>query len=681
MKTLAIALLSLFAANGIPAAFAQTTLRYTFISKGKPSGSEVDTFTGNTIESHFEFNDRGRGPKIVARYTINPAGLPIATDITGNDYLKAPVDEHFSTANGASHWKSTSEDGQSTAIGFYLSNNGPAIESALLVAALVKANKAPIALLPAGQVQLERLADANLEATIDGNPQKMHVTDYAITGLSFAPATLWLDDDLHYFGNPGTWGAILREGWESSNDQLNAIEQRSNDTRFARLATELSVHPTTPIAFEHVRLFDSEHATTLPDQTVLVEGDRITQVGPSSSTPAPANAQQIDGTGKTLLPGLFDMHAHAQAGDGILNIASGVTTIRDMGNSIEDLSRLQQQWDVGSAIGPRIWKAGLIDGPGPFQAPTGLLASTPEEAAKDVNRYADLGYIQIKLYSSLKPELVPGIIALAHQRGLRVSGHIPDGINAAQFVEEGADEIQHINFVFLNFITGSNMRKDALKPLDTRTPQRFTLVGEPAAGLDLNSKPVLDFLALLKAHHTTVDVTLATFEGMFTGRAGKVTPDMAPILTRLPAQVQRGAYTGGLPVVDTPGAPNNAKLYADSYANMLKMTKRLYDAGIPILAGTDATAGLYLHRELELEVQAGIPAAKALQIATWNAAHLLKQPELGFIAAGNKADLVLVEGNPADNISDIRRTRQVLKNGVLFSSAELYRSSGIQPAN
>ncbi len=165
---------------------------------------------------------------------------------------------------------------------------------------------------------------------------------------------------------------------------------------------------------------------------------------------------------------------------------------------------------------------------------------------------------------------------------------------------------------------------------DTRTPERFTAVGNSAAKLDLQSKEVNDFLELLQKHHTTVDVTLVTFEGMLTGRPGKATPDLGPVLNRLPAQVQRGAYSGGLPVTD-----QNDQLYKNSYDAMLRMTKRMYDAGIPILAGTDSTAGIMLHRELELEVRAGIPPPNALQIATLNAARLLRQEkELGSIAAG-----------------------------------------------
>jgi imidazolonepropionase-like amidohydrolase len=115
---------------------------------------------------------------------------------------------------------------------------------------------------------------------------------------------------------------------------------------------------------------------------------------------------------------------------------------------------------------------------------------------------------------------------------------------------------------------------------------------------------------------------------------------------------------------------------------VLPMTKRMYDAGIPILAGTDATAGIMLHRELELEVRAGIPAPAALQIATFNAARLLKQEnELGSIAPGKGADFVLVEGNPAEHISDIRRCRLVMKNGVLYKSAEVFGAVGSKPAD
>lgn len=647
------------------AAEAPQTLRYTIYSNGKLAGSEVDTYApGGRVECAFEFNDRGRGPKVSVVYLLDAGGLPVKVDETGNDYLKAPVDEHFEVKDGVARWKSTTEDGHAAAGGFYVSNNGAAAELAFLVAALQKANGAAVHLLPAGEARLERLTDVTLE----DHGQKIHVTDFAITGLSFEPQTIWLDDEGHYFGSPGPWFSFMREGWEKANDQLYAIDVKQSDARYARLAKELAKRPGHPIAIEHVRLFDSEQAMVREDQTVVVSGERFLAVGPAGSVPVPADAERIDGTGKTLFPGMFDMHVHASAVDGIMNIASGVTSVRDMGNDIDQLQHLQDQWQSGTAIGPRVWKSGFIDGHGPFQAPTGLYADTEAEAEAEVKRYADLGYVQIKLYSSLNPDFVPGICKVAHSRGLRVSGHIPNGITASKFVEDGADEIQHINFIFLNFL--------ASKVKDTRTPERFTAVGANAAKLDLQSKPVQDFIQLLLDHHTTVDLTLATFEPMFVARPGQMSPDIAPVLKRLPAQVQRFAYSGGLPVT-----PDTDQLYKDSYRAMLAMTKRMYDAGVPILAGTDAIAGIMLHRELELEVQAGIPPAKSLQIATLNAARLLKQEkDLGSVAAGKRADFVLVEGNPAEHISDIRRCRVVMKDGVMYNSADLYAAVGIQPA-
>ena len=644
----------------------QETFRYSILGNKTIAGIEVETYGADgKIDSEYEYNDRGRGPKITAHYIFNSEGYPVRVDITGNDYLKGPVDEHFSVEDGRAKWKSTTEEGSAEAGGFYLSNNGGYCERAWLVALLIKAKGRPVKLLPAGEARLQRLG----ETTLEKNGKSIHVTEYAVTGLEFEPYPVWLDDELKFFAVAGPWFPGLREGWEDSNQKLYGQQTTAAGARYEHLAKELARKPSGPVAIEHVRLFDAEKATVLTDQTVVIEGERVKEVGPASAVKVPENAERIDGTGRTLVPGLFDMHAHLGPLDGLFNIASGVTGARDMANDIDALTRLQKQWDSGEVIGPRVWKAGFIDGPGPFRGPGGILVSTPEEAKAAVNRYADTGHIQIKLYSSLNPELVPGIVKLAHERGLRVSGHVPNGLTARQFVEEGADEIQHINFIFLNFL--------ADKVKDTRTPERFTAVGAYAAKLDLESQPVKDFIELLLVHHTTVDVTMATFEGMFTGRPGRLSPDYEEINERLPAQIQRKAYGGGLPVT-----AETDQLYKDSYAAMLKMTKKMYDAGVPILAGTDNFPGLMLHRELELEVKAGIPPAKALQIATWNAAKLLKQEkELGSIAAGKKADLVLVEGNPAEKISDIRRCRMVMKNGTVYKSDDVYAAVGIKRAN
>ena len=643
------------------------TLRYTVLSNGAKAGAEVDTFTAsNRIDSTYEYNDRGRGPKIEAHWQLDQSSMPVRVDVTGVDYLKAPVNEHFAVENGQAEWNSTSEHGHAPAGRFYSGINTPTVETALLVRLLAKAGDAGVPLYPSGVAHIEKVQETTVHGAGGASAQ---VAEYDITGFSFEPTPVWLDSQLQLFAEPSPWGGLLREGWEQTNTDLYNLQVKAEQERYHRLAQELTRLPGHAIAIEHVRLYDAQQAVMIDDQTVVLDGSRIRTVGAAGTVDVPPDAERIDGHGKTLLPGLFDMHVHVQGGlDGILNIASGVTSVRDMGNSIDVVSRLEEQWRTGAEIGPRLSKAGLIDGPGPFQAPTGIFAATQAEADAAVNKYADLGYVQTKIYSSFDPALVPEVVWLSHSRGMRVSGHVPSGMTARQFVEAGADEIQHINFIMLNFL--------ADKVPDTRSTARFTGVGEYAASIDLDSPQVKDFIALLQHHHTTVDVTVATFEDMFTARPGQVAPSLAPILDRLPPQVQRGAYIGGLPVTAA-----NDQTYRQSWAAMLKMTKLLYDSGIPILVGTDALAGLTVHRELELEVQAGIPPLKALQNATWVAAKTLrKQAELGSIEPGKLADLVLVEGDPGANISDIRRCRLVFKDGKVFDSSKLYEAISIQPA-
>jgi imidazolonepropionase-like amidohydrolase len=361
------------------------------------------------------------------------------------------------------------------------------------------------------------------------------------------------------------------------------------------------------------------------------------------------------------------MHTHVTTNDGPLNVAAGVTTVRDLANDIDALARLRKAWDEGRAVGPRVIPAGFIDGPGPYQGPTKVLAATVDEGRAAIARYAELGYGQIKLYSSLRPELVAPLAAEAHRRGMRVSGHIPAFMTAEQAVRDGYDEIQHVNMLFLNFWA------DTVK--DTRTPARFTAVAEQAAELDLDSPRVRAFLKLLKEHSTVVDPTVAIFEGMFTDRAGQLAAGFAPIAERLPASIRRGLLAGGLPVPE-----GKDQRYRDSFRALLRMVKRLDDEGITIVAGTDGLAGFTLHRELELYVEAGLPAGHVLQIATLGAARVMKrEAELGSIAVGKRADLLLVEGDPVQLISDIRRTALVVKDGVIYSPAVLYQSLGVRP--
>jgi imidazolonepropionase-like amidohydrolase len=311
-------------------------------------------------------------------------------------------------------------------------------------------------------------------------------------------------------------------------------------------------------------------------------------------------------------------------------------------------------------------KAGLIDGPGYYAGPTKVFATNESEARAWVNRYADLGYEQIKIYSSVSPKLVPVIVEEARKRGLRVGGHVPAFMSAEEAVNAGFQELQHANFLFLNFLADAHA--------DTRQALRFVTVAEHGSEVDPAAGNVQAFIQKLSRSGVVVDPTLGIFESMFTDRAGQVSKSFAPVADKLPPQVRRGVLVGGLPVPH--GMDDH---YRASFGAMLKMVKALHDAGVGLVAGTDSVGGFPLHRELELYAEAGIPAAEVLRIATFNAAKVMKQDnKLGSIAAGKVADLLLVDGNPAARISDIRRVHTVVKNGVLYNPSELYDAIGVR---
>ena len=666
LSTIALAIALPCAGGAQQKAGANDTTTFAVLFSNRPAGHLKVWQEGNENVSDFEFNDRGRGPHIRERVATDASGYITRALITGHNYLKDSVDERFSYANGTESWKNHVE-GESSKRGplqFYASLDGTPAETDLFVQALLKAGSKPVPLFPTGEATIEKVRDLEINAA--GSPKKT-VSLYGISGLSFTPVYIWLDANFRFFGNVSSWYSLVREGWGSATPTMIAVQDTAAAMRFQTLARTLAHRPTGALVFRNANVFDSEHARVVPHMTVVILGDKIQAVGPDQTIPVPAGAQVIDATGKALLPGLWDMHVHIAPGeDGMLHIAAGVTSARDMGNDTTTVLSLQKKFEDGSLIGPHLVLAGLIDGPGPYQVPTGVLAGTEPEVRAAVKRYAELGFEQIKIYSSMKPELVPIIIAEAHQRGLRVSGHVPAFMTAEQVVRLGFDEVQHVNFMMLNFI-------DSVK--DTRGMSRFTALGKDAAALDFSSPRVNAFFQLLKDRGTDIDPTAGAFEDMFVARAGQMSPNLAAVADRFPAQVRRGLFSGGLPV-----PPGMDQRYRDSYAAMIRMVGELYRHGIPIVAGTDGMAGFGLHRELELWVQAGIPPAEVLRFATLGAAHVMKHDNVrGSITPGKFAEVFLVRGDPSTNISDIRNVELVVRNGVVFRSAELYSALGIKP--
>jgi hypothetical protein len=657
---------SAVAPSSSPAAAAAATAarRYDVVFDGRAVGRGELVVEGGVRRTHYEFNDRGRGPSLDGELTLSAKGLPRTLVLRGVNYRKVAVSETLVASGNALSWTAPADRGQAAEdSGFYLPSEDLFDSVAVLARALRQAPERRLAMLPAGEARIED--DTPHEVAVAGVTRRL--SRVSISGLGFSPDSVWLDEDGELFGWVGRWFSLVPAGAATAVPALLAIDEAAAAARAAALAQRLAHQPPPAgLAIVNARVFDPASGTVRDGQTIVVVGDRVAAVGPARSVKVPAGAERFDAKGMTVLPGLWDMHVHLFGG--LLHVAAGVTAVRDLGNDLDAVDAMKDRFDRGVEIGPRVVRSGLIDGPGPFAGPTKLLVETPEQARAAVAQLADRGYAGIKLYSSLSPALVPTFVAAAHERGLRVSGHIPMGMNARQAVEAGFDELHHINFLFLNFLAGPGD--------DTRTPVRFTLLRK-AAGVDLASREVGSFLELLKAKQTVVDPTLTVFANLLTARAGEIEPGLRAVADRLPVQEQRSRRGGSVA-----NDPAEQAEYDAAFQHLLAMVKLLHDRGIPLVAGTDAVAGFSLHNELALYVKAGIPAAQVLTLATLGAARIAGQDrELGSIAVGKRADLYIVDGDPLADIAALRRGVRVISRGRVLVPDDLYAAAGVRRAN
>ena len=661
---LAAACLTLFV---LGTAHAETTPRtYTVLLLGNRAGVQSCTSVRAETRCTFSFNDRGRGPALETTFAVGRDSIPVRIAITGHNYLKDRVDESFVFEKGRARWKSTVEAGEASlaAPALYLPFDAVPEADAVLVRALRAAKGNALPLLPAGEARLE--GSSRLDLSVGGRTRS--VTRFDVVGLGLEAQHVFLDEHGDLFASGGSWLLTIREGWEGAAPALLASQESADVADSARRTRALARTPGGPLAFRGVGVFDADAAQVRPGMTVVVSGGRIAAVGADGTVAIPSGAEIVEGRGRTLLPGLFDMHVHMTSDvDGILDLASGVTTVRDLGNDLPEITSRKERFESGAAVGPRVLTSVLVDGPGPFAGPTKFLVSTEADGAAAVDACVKAGCTELKIYSSIKLEGVPALVLLAHAKGIRASGHVPAFMTAEDAVKDGFDEIHHVNFLFLNFLF------DEVK--DTRSPERFTAVVRHAAEVDLGSSRVRDFVRLLQVRGVVVDPTVVTFEDLFLSRPGIVPEAWTGIADRLPPQVRRTLLGGGLPVGE-----GGEKGVRASFEALLKMVRLLHEGGVRLVAGTDGFAGFCLPRELELYVSAGIPAPEVLQIATIGAARVANlADDVGTIAAGKRADLVLVDGNPAVRISDIRKVSLVVKNGVVFDPAALLASIGVRP--
>jgi imidazolonepropionase-like amidohydrolase len=405
--------------------------------------------------------------------------------------------------------------------------------------------------------------------------------------------------------------------------------------------------PTSTLAIRDVTLWDGTGAPPSTHSTVIVRGDRIVEVGPADQVAIPEESAVVDGRGFFLMPGLVDMHVHALWDSSVpsaflpLFVANGVTTVRDMGGVLALLGPTRSALADGSLLGPRLIAAGaILDGPAPVHAEISIAVGTPEAAVAAIESVAAAGADLVKVYTLLPAAAFDAVVAEAGRRGLPVSGHVP--YEAGPLAAAGMRTVEHL----MSEVGGycERARPEECDPVLAAFREHGTFQ-VPTLVLQGQSEP-----ADLCGDHRLEGLPTAVLAYWFDGADGP--PDCDPAST-----------TGDLFRPDLPPE-----------AWILPM---LREAGIPILVGTDTGVpfsfpGWRLHDELELLVEAGLPAPAALLAATRDPARALDLgDEIGTIRPGLAADLLLLRADPLADIENTRRIEAVVLRGRLLERAEL----------
>ena len=649
----------------VEAAAVGTAANYDWYMQSKtPAGQTTIVRTGDgriTNESFVHWNNREWS--VDSELQLDENGYIVSQKVTGISPFKAPIDESFSYVDGVASWSTPGESGSATTaeLPFYLANEGITFGAAgAMVRLAIESLDNEISLLPTGSARVEKVRDVSVVSP-DGDRT---LTLYMIIGAGFTPDFMWFDENMEVAAfDAGGYLGMIPEGWDVSVlKQISEIQSEEDGRYIERLAGDLAQRVEAPVVFENVDVVDVVNGELLEDHHVLVSGGKINVV--SGSPIAIENAVRIDGSGKSLMPGMWDMHGHFGLSDGVLNIAGGITNVRDIGGVHDKTTELIAKFDSGEIIGPNTFRAGFMDKAGPFAS--GWAAESLEDALNRVDFYAEHGYIQIKLYSSIEPEWVAPIAERAHAHGMRLSGHIPAFMSAEQAVRAGYDEIQHINMVFLNFLAGDRE--------DTREQIRFTLYGDEAGNLDLEGEEAQEFFALLKENNVVIDATAAIFDTQLRHLPGDPDPTFAAVIEHLPPSIARSLYNPEMDMGDM------VEAWGRSAENQAAMLKALHDHGIQLVPGSDHMPAFTVHREIELYSEAGIPNADVLRIATLDSARVTGVADRkGSIEVDKDSDLILIDGNPFEDISAIRRATLVMKGETLFRPDELYKAVGVSP--
>ena len=626
----------------------------------KPVGEESYVLereaSGKAIRSDFQFKDRGQQVSLKARMSLRVDGTVLRLELKGNTARYNAIDLEV---DGTHVPMRITENGATRAYtgpsGIGIGSYAPiAFQQEMVRQWLQKGRPQVLPTVPIGPVKIRQSGMDRIE--VQGHVERL--TRFLVSDLSWGQECLWLD-------RKGRLVALV--GIDSEFDSLEATraeyegalrdfirisareQMRSLNRKIRKSASGLSE----AIAVVGATLIDGQGGLPVADSTLVAQGGRIVACGPRAQVKVPQGARILHAEGKTLMPGLWDMHAHcSQVEWGPVYLASGVTTVRDMGETPEYILSVRQALRAGEGVGPRLFISGFLDGAG--EKSLGLeVAATPAEAAGAVRRFKADGFDQTKIYSSLRRDCLEAAITTSHGLGLRAVGHLPDGIDVQDAMRLGMDEFSHIERIATGFF-----------------PQGSILKGEPLPPLDLDSPRVIETLKAMAANHVVLDPTMVVYEWL-TSTPARPVSKLEPGLASIPS-----CMAGNFVVPEA--SPLQAELLERKWAAYMQILKAIHRAGIPVVAGTDQSVpGHSLHRELEIYVEAGFTPMEAIQAATCLPAKVMGHlGDSGTLESGKRADFVLLNGNPLEDIRNTRSILAVFQGGVRFDPATLWRAVG-----
>jgi len=596
--------------------------------------------------------------------TVGADGRPTTIAVRGYTDQGDATEDFNVDSNGVAHWKTSVDSGSAPFAGKrYSTYGGPFLASEQDVNALVAAGDKGVDLLPNGHGTIT----IGQPVQIDG-PQGPKTLKLAfIKGFGFSPAPVWLDADNRFFGNAGII-SILPEGYEKAGPKLKDIQDQATAAMVKDVAHRfLAPANRTPTLVDHVLMFDSVSGKYLADRAVLIADGKVAAVGPAGTLMTPAGATVIDGSGKTLTPGLWDAHQHVGDDWNLLqNLATGMTNYRSPGTSIEDAKSIYRRRAAGDLLAPDGKISVIVDRKDPLAAQGSETVSSEAETIAAVDKIKAAGLWGVKFYTSMNPAWIAPGAAEAHKLGLHVHGHVPAGMRPLDAVRAGYDEVTHINFIMMQA-----MPQDVVDKANTAA--RLEGPAKYGKDVDLDSAAMKAFYAELSKRKTIIDPTLTVWEPLLTSDGSTMSPEYAPFVDIAPPAVSRGWKISGYPLFD--GLTRDD--FKKSFDKMVGLVDRLHKAGVRIVAGTDGY-GLELVRELELYQQAGLSNAEALQTATIVPARMVGMDDrTGSIEQGKTADLILVDGDVSKDLGNLRHVETVFLDGYRLDGKALREASGL----